>query len=670
MKTLFARPLITLTVAASVALLAGCLDQPRPTVSTVPPAAPAPAVPVSEPQVVVRPNPAAANVSAPIAEIARLHQAGLDESVVKAFVEKSTNSISPTADELIYLKDIGVSPRIVTTHIQQTARSREQAAAAVPAPVPAPIVPAPPAPAAPAATPAPVAVAAAPAPAPAVPAFNPQVIVTQAPLPIAQPAPAELPPQINVFYQQLQPYGTWLQVAEHGWCWQPSVAIGAAGWRPYCDRGRWLYTDHGWYWQSDYAWGWAPFHYGRWVLHARSGWLWVPDTTWGPAWVVWRSSEAHCGWAPLPPSAVWVAGRGLLYRGSSVSISFDFELPHSHYTFVPFGRFCDRNPHYYAVAPGLGQNLYRGTTVINNIQVNNNVIINQGVPAERVALLTRSEVRKVSVRETPANEPNGLQRLDKLEKSGNDLVIYRPSLNPGAPVKPVTLTNAKGETRTELVPVGAATPQKIAGRPVYDTTSTGVPVLTGYTTEPAAPPARKSTVIVNPPAPTTPAPPAPTPVQAPQVTKVFGVSPDSLRSKRTEVTNAPVAAVSAAPSPDNSLFRPLTPPTPVTSAPQPLTPPTTIAPSHSSFSHAEPPRPVVQPTRVSPPSVPLTPSAQPAPVAPPRPTVTLPPQPAYQPPPSSPAPSRSATVITPSSQPTSPGSANSTKTEQEKKKDR
>ena len=64
--------------------------------------------------------------------------------------------------------------------------------------------------------------------------------------------------------------------------------------------------------------------------------------------------------------------------------------------------------------------------------------------------------------------------LDKLEKAGDDLVIYRPALNPNAPVKPMTLTNSQGESRTELLPAGALAGQKLTGRPVYDTTSTGV----------------------------------------------------------------------------------------------------------------------------------------------------------------------------------------------------
>ena len=699
MKTILTRPLATLTVAASAAFLAGCLEQTR-QASQPPPVITPAATPAREPDAIIRPDLASANVSAPVAEIARLHQSGLDESVVKAFVEKSTNSLSPSADELIFLKDIGVSPRVITAMIQQTAKVREQAvAAAIIAPranAPADVRPNmtviaananPPAPRAPAVAVAPQPVAVAPTPAPQVAAAPAQ------PVPVAQPAPANLPPQVTVFYQQLQPYGTWMQVADHGWCWQPTVVVSTPTWRPYADRGRWLLTDNGWYWQSDYAWGWAPFHYGRWVLHARSGWLWVPDTNWGPAWVVWRSSTTHCGWAPLPPSAVFVAGSGLRVGGVSVGFNFDFGLARHHYTFIPFTRFCDRNPHYYSLAPTVVQNVFNQTTVINNIQINNNVVVNGGISADRIASLTRTEIRKVSVREAAPQEQS-LSRLDKLEKSGNDLVIYRPVLNPNAPVKPVTLTNSKGETRTELVPAGALAGQKIAGRPVYDTTSTGVPVLTGYTTEPPARPASANVVVINNTIATTPqpapaVPPAATAPNASNATepnragRIFGINRNNTVAQRAEESSARQPTVIIPNPADNSLFRPMTPPQPVTSTAQVLTPPTPVSTSPPSstrrevskpqpYQPAPAPTPTRLPTQSSPAPNPNTvqppaPAASPAPPRPTAPAYTpVPTTPSYQP-----APPRPTVVISPPPQPSSAPASNPsspTKSEQEKRK--
>jgi len=481
---------------------------------------------------------------------------------------------------------------------------------------------------------------------------------------------------VTVFYQQLQPYGTWMQVAEHGWCWQPSVVVSTPTWRPYADRGRWLYTDCGWYWQSDYAWGWAPFHYGRWVLHARSGWLWVPDTTWGPAWVVWRSSNTHCGWAPLPPSAVFVTGHGLRVGGVQVGLNFDFGLPHHHYTFIPFNRFCDRNPHYYALAPTVAQNVFGGTTVINNIHISNNVIVNHGIAAERIASLTHSEIRRISVRDAAPQAQSAL-RFDKLEKSGNDLVIYRPLLNPNAPVKPVTLTNSRGESRTALVPAGALSGQTIVGRPVYDTTSTGVPVITGYTTEPPA--RRAGPVVIVRSSPTNAAPP-PAPVisttpAAPSSSnagsagapnhagKFYGSNPNNVAAKRAGDIAPRQSAVIVPNPPDNSLFRPLTPPQPVTSTPQILTPPSPVGTSppaaRREFTRPQnsPTAPAATPSGNQPylprTAAPIRTSAAPVqPVAPaaPRPTIVVSPPPQ------------------PSSVPTLSFGSTQTKNEQEKRK--
>ena len=701
MKTLRVPSLVTLAVAASTMLVAGCAEQTTRQAAQPEPTITAAATSTSEPAIISRPDPAAANVSAPVAEVARLHLSGLDESVVKAFVERSTNSLSPNADELIYLKDIGVSPRVITALIQQTAKAREQAITA------AAVVRSNPPPAAPVVEPrpnvtivaanvnapvAPVAAAPAPtlvAPAPA-PVLAPAPAVVAAPVPAAVAVPANLPEQVAVFYQQLQPYGTWMHVADHGWCWQPSVLVSTPTWRPYADRGRWLHTDQGWYWQSDYAWGWAPFHYGRWVLHSRSGWLWVPDTHWGPAWVVWRTSTAHCGWAPMPPSAVFVAGRGIQFGGSFVSVNFDFGLPRHHFTFIPFSRFCDRNPHYYSLTPTVVQNVYNQTTVINNIQVNNNVVVNGGVSADRVASLTRTEVRKVAIRDLAA-EPAGMQRLDKLEKSGNDLVIYRPVLNPNAPVKPMKLTDSAGNTRTELVPAGTLAGQKIAGRAVYDTTSTGVPVLTGYTTEPAPRPVGQSTVIINnhitapPAAPvisTTPTPPANSsqrPGGSGQAVKVFGTTLNTAPVKRDEDLAARRSTVILPNPANNSLFTPLTPPQPVITPPQPTAgPQRTLTPYQPVPTSQPAPRNEVSRQPAPAPAVTIPKQTMVVPTSPPRPTYAPAPSPAPAPrayaQPVAPMPARPTVNITPPPQPSStpansgnPGSAPN-KNENERKK--
>ncbi len=132
--------------------------------------------------------------------------------------------------------------------------------------------------------PAPVAVDGAPAPAPAV-----------EPAPAPATGPGE-PMAYDEFYNQLSPYGQWVQYPPYNYVWVPNEG---PNFMPYSTGGHWIYTDAGWTWASDYSWGWAPFHYGRWQYTGAYGWYWIPGSNWGPAWVTWSSCNGNYGWAPL-----------------------------------------------------------------------------------------------------------------------------------------------------------------------------------------------------------------------------------------------------------------------------------------------------------------------------------------------------------------------------------
>jgi len=418
--------------------------------------------------------PVPVSVSPGVAEVITLVQGGVEESVIKAHMMRSTNAFNPTVDELVYLNDIGVPGNLVSTLIQQTVRQREQAAMVAGAAAAANPPAAQPARAGPPEVPAAVAQPAAPVVAePAQPqAVQPvpaQAVVVQ-PQPQVVVVQQQLPAHVSYFHNTLSPYGTWIEIAPHGWCWQPTVAVSYPRWRPYADRGRWLWTSSGWYWQSDYSWGWAPFHYGRWVLNSRAGWVWVPDLTWGPAWVTWRYSDAYCGWAPLPPGTHYIAGHGLHHNGLSVGITFDFGLASSHFSFVSWRRFCDRNPHYYLEPARTVQNIYNNTTIINNYGSSNNLVVNNGVPPQRVQALARTELKEVLIKAAPISAGT-VVKPDRLEKEGSQLVLYRPQLQTSAPAPAPAL-----QANTS-VPPGTV--------PVYANGSKG-PVVTGYTSDPAS----------------------------------------------------------------------------------------------------------------------------------------------------------------------------------------
>jgi hypothetical protein len=110
---------------------------------------------------------------------------------------------------------------------------------------------------------------------------------------------------VGFFYDNLAPYGNWIQRPRHGWVWTPRAV--SSSWRPYRD-GHWVNSDQGWTWLTDEPYGWATYHYGRWYQDPEIGWAWVPGTDWAPAWVSWQEGEDSVGWAPLPPGADVNAG--------------------------------------------------------------------------------------------------------------------------------------------------------------------------------------------------------------------------------------------------------------------------------------------------------------------------------------------------------------------------
>lgn len=107
----------------------------------------------------------------------------------------------------------------------------------------------------------------------------------------------------QTFYDDLSPYGQWINDPEYGYVWVPNVDD---DFRPYFTSGYWVMTEFGNTWVSDYPWGWACFHYGRWIYNDFYGWIWMPGYEWGPGWVAWRWGSGLCGWAPLYPGVAWV----------------------------------------------------------------------------------------------------------------------------------------------------------------------------------------------------------------------------------------------------------------------------------------------------------------------------------------------------------------------------
>jgi len=208
---------------------------------------------------------------------------------------------------------------------------------------------------------------------------------------------------LQTFYDELSPYGTWIQDPQYGYVWRPDVE--QEDFRPYYTNGRWVMTEYGNTWVSNYDWGWAPFHYGRWVINSYRQWIWLPDTNWGPAWVDWRSGDGYYGWAPMAPSI-------------SINLSFGrrYSVPEFCWNFIPQASiYINAFPRY-----DYGRNnvYIRNTTIINNTYVYNRRSYYGGPRMEDIRRATNRDVRVYRFEQS--SRP-GAGRIDSRSVS-----IYRP----------------------------------------------------------------------------------------------------------------------------------------------------------------------------------------------------------------------------------------------------
>ena len=240
----------------------------------------------------------------------------------------------------------------------------------------------------------------------------------------------ERPISLQVFYDELSPYGQWVEYPDYGYVWIPNVN---ADFAPYYTDGYWVMTDYGWTWASDYDWGWAAFHYGRWDFDDSYGWFWIPGNEWGPSWVIWRQSEGYYGWMPMRP-------------GMIINMSYgDEQRDINRWNFLPernFGR-SDQNQYYV--------NRSENSRIMNNSKVINNTYTDKGRNTTYISGPSRADVQQTTGRTINNviirnNEKPG-QRL-----INNQLQLFRPQIQQnngtGRNAAPTRVTN-----KSDVIPV-------------------------------------------------------------------------------------------------------------------------------------------------------------------------------------------------------------------------
>ena len=215
----------------------------------------------------------------------------------------------------------------------------------------------------------------------------------------------------QAFYDQLDPYGSWINTPQYGYVWVPLQA--GAGFSPYMTNGHWVYTDYGWTWVSDFEWGWATFHYGRWYQDPGYGWMWMPGYDWAPAWVVWGEYNNYYCWAPCGPGEY----ASTHYGGRD-----------HHWYFVEHGYINDRNISTHVVSNTVvnhdGGNIEQHINVISHVNSYNRSVFYSGPKEKDVVKAIGHPIEHVSI--APATKA-GATRV-----SGSQVSVYRPDIRRAA----------------------------------------------------------------------------------------------------------------------------------------------------------------------------------------------------------------------------------------------
>ena len=242
-------------------------------------------------------------------------------------------------------------------------------------------------------------------------------------LPALRQAEARTDVSIDFFYDNIGDGGSWVEVGDYGYCWQPSVAVSNRNWRPYSD-GYWAYTDVGWTWVSYEDFGWATYHYGRWIRLRGRGWVWVPGREWGPAWVSWRTGGDYVGWAPLPPRR---AGEYWDESPITARVDIDFDIGPAYYNFIDVR---------YIGEPVLRERIFAAdqnvtyitkTVNVTNITYTNSTVYNYGPDYDTVNRYSTRPVQRLSLqRETNVDPAAAVQSRSVMKVQGDKLVVAAP----------------------------------------------------------------------------------------------------------------------------------------------------------------------------------------------------------------------------------------------------
>ena len=251
---------------------------------------------------------------------------------------------------------------------------------------------------------------------------------------------------VDFFYNNLSG-GSWIEVGDYGYCWQPDLAVADPTWRPYAD-GYWAYTDDGWTWISYEDFGWATYHYGRWVRLADIGWVWKPGYEWGPAWVSWRTGGNYIGWAPLPPETE------VVYQSRPLAghLDVEFDIGPGYYNFIDV-RYIGEPVLRSRIIPYEQNVTYINQTVnVTNITYKNKTVYNYGPDLNLVNQYSSRPIQRLKLeRQTNVDVSAAAKSGNLFKPQGNALVVAAPERinRPAKEIAPPTVKTKVAQPKVE-----------------------------------------------------------------------------------------------------------------------------------------------------------------------------------------------------------------------------
>ena len=310
-------------------------------------------------------------------------------------------------------------------------------------------------------------------------------------LPVARNAEAEVDVSVDFFYNNLNSGGSWVELGDYGYCWQPEVAVSDTSWRPYAD-GSWAYTDVGWTWVSNEPFGWATYHYGRWARVAGVGWVWVPGREWAPAWVSWRTGGDYVGWAPLPPRFSGGGGE-VVYEGRPIvgPVDVEFDIGPAYYNFVNVQYIGEPSLRSRIYAPTQNITYINRTVNVTNITYNNTTVYNYGPDYNRLSSYSARPIRRLKLqREANVDYNVAAQSGSATKVQGDSLVVAAPMTlqKPAQPIAPKALKQKIAQPKLENGWSGVTDPKAKAAlqEKMKKEDAKAVPPPTGKPRNPAA----------------------------------------------------------------------------------------------------------------------------------------------------------------------------------------